>query len=58
MTAQSISLERVIELGVPRSWQEAVAVAVEAGEAMKLHGMAISIEDCLLTAGGTLKVSL
>jgi hypothetical protein len=31
-------------------------VAVEAGEAMKLRGMAISLEDCLLTAGGTLEV--
>jgi periplasmic protein TonB len=50
----AISVARVIELDVPRSWQEAVAVIMEAGEVARQAGSKLSAEGCLISTIGDL----
>ena len=61
MTASRISVSRVLELDVPFSWQEAVAIVGEvaalrvAGPALDGH-IRIEADSCLLTAGGAVEL--
>jgi hypothetical protein len=50
----SISVARLVALGVPRTWQEAVAVTQDAAAAMRLTGAAASPDACVLSVNGTL----
>jgi periplasmic protein TonB len=56
MTTTGVSLARVLELNVPRSWNEVVAVALEAGEAMKLAGTAAEADECFINRDGELRL--
>lgn len=56
MTTTAVSLARVLELNVPRSWNEVVAVALEAGEAMKLAGTAAEPDECFISRDGELRL--
>jgi len=57
MNAESISLARVLELNVPISWPEAVAVAIEASKAAGDGSRAARLNNCLLTHDGQLQVT-
>jgi hypothetical protein len=50
----AISVARVIELDVPRSWQEAVAVIMEAGDVARQAGSKLSAEGCVISTIGDL----
>jgi hypothetical protein len=52
----AISVARVIELDVPRSWQEVVAVVMEAGEVARQGGSKLSAEGCLISTIGDLRL--
>lgn len=56
MDASVITLARLLELEVPRSWQEAVAVTIEAGEAAMRGGSTVSAEGCLISTLGTVQL--
>jgi periplasmic protein TonB len=56
MTTTAVSLARVLELNVPRSWNEVVAVALEAGEAMRLAGTAAEPDECFINRDGELRL--
>jgi hypothetical protein len=53
----AIAVQRVIDLGVPRSWQEAVAVVMEAGELARQADSRLSAEGCLISANGVLELA-
>jgi periplasmic protein TonB len=52
----AIPVARVIELDVPRSWQEVVAVVMEAGEVARQGGSKLSAEGCLISTIGDLRL--
>jgi protein TonB len=54
MNRTSISIARLVALNVPRSWQEAVAVVLEAGDAMKAAGKGATADQCFISAAGGL----
>ena len=54
MQPTTISLARLLELDVPRPWQEAVAVTMCAGDAMKRSGTALTADLCVIATTGEL----
>lgn len=54
MDTPVITIARALDLGVPRAWQEAAALAMEAGQASIKAGHAVSAEHCLVSGAGGL----
>jgi protein TonB len=54
METTTISLARLLELDVPRSWQEVVAVTMGAGDAMQRVVTALTAELCVISTNGEL----
>jgi hypothetical protein len=53
----SISVARLAALGVPLTWQEAVAVVAQAAEAMTQSGLDVLPETCVLDTTGTIAIA-
>lgn len=51
-----ISLARILDLQVPVSWQEAVAVACAAGDASLVVGHGASLDTCHVTTAGQVEI--
>ena len=62
MIASQISVSRLLELGVPLSWQEAVAIAGEvavlraAGPGLDYEHVLVDADSCMLTATGDIEL--
>jgi hypothetical protein len=52
MTNTTISLERLLELDVARTWPEVVAVAMSVGDAMRRAGTALTADVCVISVTG------
>jgi len=52
----AVSVARVLDLDVPRSWQEVVAVVMEAGEVARQGGSKLAAEGCLISTIGDLRL--
>ncbi len=57
MQPSTISLARILELSVPVSWQEAVAVTCLADEASLTTGISATPANCLITTDGTVQLN-
>ncbi len=56
MASTTISIARVLQLGVPIAWQEAVEVARAAEAAAERHSRRLTVEGCIISTAGTVEV--
>ncbi len=57
MAATSISVARILQLRIPIAWQEAVAVASVSDTECGTHGTPLTLENCLISASGDLRLA-
>ncbi|MGE0464606.1 MAG: energy transducer TonB [Vicinamibacterales bacterium] len=56
MSTTTISLARLIALGVPRAWHEIVAVVLEAAHAMQVAGRTTDVSACVIDGSGAVRI--
>ena len=56
MAPNTISIARVLQLGVPIAWQEAVEVARAAESAAERRARRLTVEGCMISTAGTVEV--
>jgi hypothetical protein len=56
MAPTTISIARVLQLGVPIAWQEAVEVARAAEAKAERHARRLTVEGCVISTAGTVEV--
>ena len=53
MSATSIPVARILQLGVPIAWQEAVELARAAHQAAESAGVPLLLDECVISTEGT-----
>ena len=56
MAPTTISIARVLQLGVPIAWQEAVEVARAAEATAERHSRRLTVEGCIISTAGTVEI--